>query len=162
MNSLNEAITQYCKNTESAEANVNLALEYEQIGQVAAASMYFLRAAELFDVPERVYECLIKFSQCYSLNRGSDVTLFGMLAHAITICPKRPEAYYYYCKYLRENGLYVNSYMYSRTALDICTFDDKPLNWVTYPGKQAILLENETTSLVRENNYIKRFELNRN
>lgn len=162
MDSLNNAILDYCLDTESAEANFNLALEYEKLEQNASASMYFLRAAELFTNPEDAYQSLIKFCQRYSINRGSDISVLGMLCHAISMCPKRPEAYYFYCRYARENGLYLNSYMYSRIALEVCTFDDMPLKWITYPGKQGIVNENNICSNVRENNYIKRFELIRN
>jgi hypothetical protein len=69
-----------------------------------------------------------------------------MLQQAITILPKRPEAYYILSRLYEYNdtneGRYLDSYTMCSIALQVCDFNNKELRVpVNYPGKYALLFQ---------------------
>ena len=69
-----------------------------------------------------------------------------MLQQAITIQPKRPEAYYLLSKIHEYNegneGRFLDSYMMCSIALQVCDFNSEPLKFpVNYPGKYALMFQ---------------------
>jgi hypothetical protein len=144
-NNLSILINNYITDCENSDNNYNLALYYESIDQTASALSFFLRCAERTDIPELQYECLIKASQCFEKQGKRNFTVKGLLQHAISICPKRPEAYYFLSRfYEKENkdGTWQDSYMMASIGEKIVEPEVQPLhNSVGYPGSHGILFQ---------------------
>ena len=133
----------YIQNTELAEHNYNLAAYYENIGQTASAVSYYLRTAERTQDKVLQYECLLRASSCFDKQGSRNFTVKGLLQNAISILPKRPEAYYLLAKfYSKENkdGCWNDCYLISTIAENIVEQDCESLNNdVSYPGFYGIL-----------------------
>jgi hypothetical protein len=133
----------YIQNTELAENNYNLAAYYENIGQTASAVSYYLRTAERTQDKVLQYECLLRASICFDKQGSRNFTVKGLLQNAISILPKRSEAYYLLAKfYSKENkdGCWNDCYLISTIAENIVEQDCESLNNdVSYPGFYGIL-----------------------
>ena len=133
----------YIQNTELSENNFNLAIYYENIGQTASAVSYYLRTAERTQDTLMQYECLLRASICFDKQGSRNFTVKGLLQNAISILPKRPEAYYLLAKfYSKENkdGCWNDCYLISTIAENIVDKDCVPLNNdVSYTGFCGIL-----------------------
>lgn len=146
---LNQRLIEYIKDVENPETNFNLAIEYLNIGQTAAALSYFLRCAERSkENLDLSYECLIHIGNCFDKQGNRLTHAYGCFKHAISILPKRPEAYYYLCRIKNWNSLYEDAYYHSSIALNICDFDNiEPLrNKSEYTGIHCLLFEKALAS----------------
>ena len=85
MRELNKKLHNYINNTKDINANVELAYEYEKLGQGAPAVSYFLRTAELSykTDPNLAYCCLLKIFDQLSKTGGRDNFCKGQLFVAI-------------------------------------------------------------------------------
>ena len=142
-NEIKNLLYDYIQNTELAENNYNLASYYENIGQTASAVSYYLRTAERTQNKLLQYECLLRASSCFDKQGSRNFTVKGLLQNAISILPKRPEAYYLLAKfYSKENkdGCWNDCYLISTIAENIVDKDFVPLNNdVSYTGFYGIL-----------------------
>lgn len=140
----------YIHNPQNVENNFYLASYYESIGQTASALSFYLRCAERSESDLLKYECLIRCSICFEKQGTRGFTVKGLLQHAISILPKRPEAYYLLSKYFEnktEDGHWNDSYMFSSIGEKVCEFENENLRTdVTYPGYFGILLQKAITS----------------
>jgi GR25 family glycosyltransferase involved in LPS biosynthesis len=140
---INTLLYNYIQNPELAENNYNLADYYENIGQTASAVSYYLRTAERTQDTLMQYECLLRASICFDKQGSRNFTVKGLLQNAISILPKRPEAYYLLAKfYSQENkdGCWNDCYLISTIAENIVDKDCKELNNnVSYSGFCGIL-----------------------
>lgn len=146
---LNQRLYEYVADIENPETNYNLAIEYKKIGQTASAISFFLRCADRCGEDlDLAYECLIHIGECFDTQGNRTVHAFGAFKQALSILPRRPEAYYAMCRMKNWHSHYEDGYHYSQIALDICDFDDvKPLrNWNNYRGKFCLLFEKALSS----------------
>lgn len=146
---LEKLLYQYIQDPENPESNYNLAIEYKNIGQTSAAVSFFLRCADRSgDDLELAYECLIHIGDCFDSQKNRDLHAYGAYKQAISILPKRPEAYYYICRLKNWNSLFDDGYNYSSIALSVCEFEGlKPLrNINNYTGKHCLLFEKALSS----------------
>lgn len=129
-----------------------LAKEYDKLDQDAAAFTYYLRAAEFcngetYEEKLLQYKALIMGSKCFAAQGNRQITVYSLLKMAITVFPNRPEAYYFLCNYLEENGEWRESLVYSSIGL---LFTDAGLSIgdddIEYPGKQGLLYHNAAGS----------------
>jgi hypothetical protein len=140
---LDQRLYEYVYDTESPETNYNLAIEYKKINQHASALSYFLRCAERTTDINLAYECLIHIGNCFDAQGRRVNSAFNSYKQAISILPKRPEAYYHICRLKNWNSVFDDGYTYSSIALDICDFENTvPLNDPgPYTGKHCLLFE---------------------
>jgi hypothetical protein len=143
---IEELLNEYVLNPNDPEINFKLARYYDEIGQTASAISYYIRTAERTDDLLFRYECLLHGANCFERQGTRRFTVKGMLQQAITILPKRPEAYYILSRLYEYNdtneGRYLDSYTMCSIALQVCEFDNKELrNPVNYPGKYALLFQ---------------------
>jgi len=140
---INILLYNYIQNPKLAENNFNLAIYYENIGQTASAVSYYLRTAERTQDTLMQYECLLRASICFDKQGSRNFTVKGLLQNAISILPKRQEAYYLLAKfYSQENkdGCWNDCYLISTIAESIVDKDCKELNNnVSYSGFCGIL-----------------------
>ena len=144
-NNIEKLLYNYIEEPDNSNNNYNLGLYYETIDQTASALSYFLRCAERASVPETVYECLIRASMCFEKQGKRNFTVKGLLQHAISICPTRPEAYYLLARFYEKetyDGSWQDSYMISSVGEKVSNFNCEALtNPVDFPGKYALLFQ---------------------
>lgn len=145
---LEQRLYEYVHDTENPEKNYNLGLEYKKINQTASALSFFLRCAERTDDLNLAYECLIHIGNCFDAQGKRLEHAYNSYQHAISILPKRPEAYYHLCRLKNWNSSYNDGYTYSSLALDVCDFDNlEPLSSsISYGGKHYLLFEKALSS----------------
>ena len=143
MNLLEQYLIQYIKEPEVPDNNFLIARYYDLIGQTATAVSYYLRTAERSQDKVLQYECLLRASICFDKQGSRNFTVKGLLQNAISILPKRPEAYYLLAKfYSQENkdGCWNDCYLIGTIAESIVEIENEPLNnSVSYPGFYGIL-----------------------
>lgn len=144
---LEQRLLEYINDTENADFNFNLAVEYKKLGQTASAISFFLRSAERSNDLNLSYECLVHMGECFDLQGGRGNTVTGMYKHAISILPQRPEAYYKLANYQNWIQQYQDATFLCNIALDTCDFNLKQFREpCKYPGKWGIIYE-QTVSL---------------
>ena len=147
MGNLNELLSVYARTPENAEINYAVALEYEAIGQTAAAISYFLRAAERTDNTLLAYECLLKIGLCFDRQGKRGNSVRGAFKHAVCLMPNRPEAYYLLARYYERIGDHVSGYMFAEQGLKFGTDHTPALrSWIEYPGKYALIFQKAVSS----------------
>jgi hypothetical protein len=151
-NELRILLRSYISNPDDAENNFALALHYDNIDQTATALSYYLRTAERTDDDLLKYECLLKGAMCFERQGTRKFTVKGMLQHAVSIQPRRPEGYYLLSKHYetQENndGKWFDCYTTSSIGLDVCDFDNiEPLRTrIGYTEKYALLFQKALSS----------------
>jgi tetratricopeptide (TPR) repeat protein len=139
---MNDALYAYVKDTENPELNFNLALEYEKVGQTAAAISFFLRAADRTQDLDLAYECFLRMASCFNLQNNRVYTVRGLYQQAIALLPKRPEAYFLYGRYLGWITQYAEAYTMLNVGLATADFSTPELRTnVEYPGKYGLIFE---------------------
>lgn len=142
-----ELIRKYVLKPNDEENNFNLALHYDDLGQTASAVSYYIRTAERTSDELLKYECLIKAAICFERQGTRKFSVKGLLQQAVSVQPKRPEAYYILSKFHEHNtsyeGRWLDSYMIASVGLSVSEFDNlKPLRTVVdYPGKYSLLFQ---------------------
>jgi hypothetical protein len=109
--------------------NFNIGMEYEKIGQSAAATSFYLRAAEygFYAYPILVYNALLRISFCVEDQSGREHTLENCLLQAIAYLPKRPEAYFLLSKFYEKKGEWQHSFTYASIGLLFAEKEIDPL-----------------------------------
>lgn len=142
MHKLQIALHQYVFNQEDADANYQVALEYEALGQTAAAISFFLRASERTSDDLLAYECLLKVALMFRDQGNRDYTVQGILKNAIAFQPTRPEAYYLLARELEYKKDFLTSYMYACQGLAAAaTTKTKLRSDVHYKGEHLLIFQ---------------------
>ena len=71
---LTDQLSLFINNTEDAQTNFKLGLEYENLGQTAAAIRFYLRSAERSSDDVLAYEALLRCSICFRSQKNRDLT----------------------------------------------------------------------------------------
>jgi hypothetical protein len=141
---LNTLLFNYLTSPNNFESNFLLGVEYEKLGQTAAAVSYYLRAAERTDDPLLQYECLLKSSMCFQKQGSRNFTVKGLLQHAIALMPHRPEAYYFLSRFYEDQGYdghWNDCYMIASIGVKT-DINKTPLKTVIeYPGDYGLLFQ---------------------
>lgn len=144
---LDDLIKKYCNDPKNPEINYLVGLEYEKIGQTAAAISFFLRASERTEDTNLAYECTIKIGNAFKKQKGRNYTVKGIYHRAINICPNRPEAYYLLANLENSDNQYFHGYTYANLGLNFSDFDCSPLRTdVGYVGKYGLIYEKSVSS----------------
>ena len=147
MDNLSRALLRYIDNTEDAENNYKLAIEYEKLKQYAGAISFYLRCSERTEDTNLAYACLLKIGNCFETQGGRGATVRGCFKHAITLLPDRPEGYFLLSRHFEWIKEYTDCYMLATVALEKCNFNLPPLRAdVGYPGKYGLIFEKAMTS----------------
>lgn len=128
-----QILEDYCMDNQSPYNNMAMALEYERIGQTTSAISFFLRCAERLNIDNKKisYECLIHMGKCFDGQGRRGKTAKSCWRKALTMLPKRPEAYYYLARHSNWHWEYDEGYTIASQALEFCEFDD-PLQNTDY------------------------------
>ncbi len=146
---LNQLLEEYVNDPEDAETNLRLAFHYNEINQTASAISFFLRTAERTRNKELQYECMLKAASCFESQGMRSISVKGLLQHAISILPRRPEAYLA-LSVIQETtdslSNWIDSYQTASQALEFCNFNLPPLKFNQYPGKFALYFQKGHTA----------------
>jgi tetratricopeptide (TPR) repeat protein len=132
----------YIQNPSDPELNFMMALEYDNMGQSASAVSYYLRTAERAQDDLLKYECLIRASICFERQGSRNFTVKGLLQHAVSIMPNRPEAYYHlsrFYEYKQDDGHWNDTYMIASIGEDVAGKDQLPTRTdLSYLGRDHL------------------------
>lgn len=146
---LNQLLEEYINDPEDSNTNLLLAFHYNEINQTASAISFFLRTAERTRNKELQYECMLKAASCFESQGMRSISVKGLLQHAISILPRRPEAYLA-LSVIQETtdslSNWIDSYQTASQALEFCNFNLPPLKFNQYPGKFALYFQKGHTA----------------
>lgn len=114
---LNEALLSYVNEPENSDYNFLLAVEYDKIGQTAAAISFYLRCAERTSNEDQAYTCLMRVGDCFDRQKNRDFTVKAMYRMAMTLNPSNPFAYYKLSCKLEAETNYSESYQIASLGL---------------------------------------------
>jgi len=148
MKNLNDLLIDYIEDPEIPERNFDLARWYDMNDQTASAVSYYLRTAERSDIKPLQYVSLILAAKCFEYQGMRNFTVKGLYQNAITICPERPEAYYFLSKFYEEfekdkDGSWTDAYL--TACIGVSNSKDKhytelPVE-VGYPGYNGLVYQ---------------------
>jgi tetratricopeptide (TPR) repeat protein len=142
---LSELLYRYIDRPNCPDNNFQLGYYYDNIGQTASAVSYYLRAAERAPTDVMKYECLLRASMCFNRQGSRNFTVKGLLQHAVSIMPKRPEGYYLLSRFYehdQKDGHWNDSYTIASIGERVADFDSPPLmTWIDYPGAYGITFQ---------------------
>ena len=118
----------YIYNIEDAQANFDLALEYDKLGQSYTAISYYLRAANFTDDDTLAYTCLLKMATWFIKHECRPFSAETTLQQAVAFIPKRPEAYQILATHYEKTKKYLEAYQFSTTGAEVCDFNLPPLS----------------------------------
>lgn len=122
--------------------NLNLGIEYEKLGQTAAAISFYIRAAERTLSRKTQYIALLRAALCFEKQKNRDITVKTLFQRAIEVCPSRPEAYFFLGKFYEYRQKYHECYMFSSIGLKHTDAIPMQLDEIPeYPGKYGLLFE---------------------
>lgn len=119
----------------------NLGVEYENIGHTSSAISFYLKAAESSTYAIFQYECLLKMALCFRKQGNRTFSSLGCIQNAISLLPKRPEAYYLLTQYYENekiSGSWFNMYMIATIGIELASHDLPILHTTGYPGIYAL------------------------
>lgn len=134
-------LQKYIRNHNSPEANFEIGMAYYRLKHYSSAISYLHRAAELSNDLELEYQCMCLCSNALYHRGNRPHQAKGFALHAISILPKRPEAWFIYTRILEVQSEWQECYSMSCTALSICEFDKPTFESSEYSGKYSIMFE---------------------
>jgi hypothetical protein len=144
-------LVKYINDPNDPENNWNLAIHYHDIGQTAVAVSYYIRTAERTNDDLLKYECLIRSAMCFEKQGTRRFTVKGIMQHAVSTQPHRPEGYYLLSRFYEHDsgdGKWFDAYTTSSIGYALTNFDDlEPLRTkIDFPGKHALLFQKAHTA----------------
>ena len=128
--------------------NFNLALEYENLNQTAAAASFYLRTAEKTNILILQYIALLRNAICFEKQGDRDLTVKTLVQRAISILPNRPEGYYILSKVFERKQEYHDCYM--TACIGLKTYDNPELepiiNLTEFFDKYKLLFQKAVSS----------------
>jgi len=140
-NRINSLITSLSNDPFSPILSLNIAVEYENIGQTASAISFYLRTAEYgyYSHPEYVYASLLKSAHCFSSQKNREATVVNLYLKAIAYIPSRPEAWFLLSRWYERNQKWQESYSMAEVGLSFGHLKSGPLPvLVDYPGEYGL------------------------
>ena len=139
---IEELLQKYSLNTEDPEINWLIGNWYELQNHNAPALSFFLRCAERSEDDLLAYEALLHAANAYDRQGTRDLTTKGILQQAMTLMPRRPEAYYLLSLFTEKRSQWQECYFYADTALNFAELDQPPLRTeVGYFGEAGLLFQ---------------------
>ena len=135
---LESLLNEYIMDTENPILNYKMGLEYEKIGQTAAAISYLLRAAERTKDKLLSYECLLRVGRCFETQKNRNYTVKSTYRNAIDLCPDRPEAYYLLARNYNSEHNYADSFLICSMANNNCKEHIYSDIGSDYPGRWGL------------------------
>lgn len=150
MNNMKSLVETFIQDPSNDESNFQLALAYDSMGHIAPATSFYLRTAERTNDNLLAYESLIRASMCFDSQKTRKFTVKGLLQHAVSLMPKRPEAYYLLSKlHEREktDDAWRECYTIASIGQEVSVLSPPPLRTdVGYPSQYGLLFQKAVSS----------------
>lgn len=119
-----------------------VAEEYFVLNQIASAVSFYLRTVEYGTTPEYIYASLLKMAKCFESQNDRLYTVSNCILQAITVCPDRPEAYFYLSQFHERQSQWQECYTYACVGLSLVDnpVDDLP-GQTEYKGPYCLTFE---------------------
>jgi len=143
-NKINNLIVVLANDPFNPVLSLNIATEYENIGQTASAVSFYLRTAEYgyYSHPEHVYAALLKSAHCFSNQKNRENTVLNLYLKAIAYIPSRPEAWFLLARWYERNKKWQEAYTTAEVGISFGHLKSGPLPvWVEYPGEYGLRFE---------------------
>ena len=147
MGTLNRLLNDVILDYTNSEKIYKLAREYDKLQQGAAATGFYLRAADMspgssFEEKWLQYKSIILTAFIYDRNGNRDISTSGLLKLAVETMPERPEAYYFLAKFYQYRENWLDSLTYSRIGVSCLEspIREAPDNDFEYPGGDDLRL----------------------
>lgn len=121
--------------------NFHLGSYYEKLGHYSPASAFYLRCSEKTKNIDLRYEALLRLYICYMSLGGREYTCETLLKLAISLCPQKPEAYFFLTQYYEFKTEWLNVYSYSCIALENCKDKSNFVIETDFPGMYALIFQ---------------------
>lgn len=131
----------YISDPNNDKNNFYLGLYYENQQHYSPAASFYLRCAEKTEDLSLRYESLLRLYLCYSALGNRNHTVETLLKLAISLCPQKPEAYFFLTQYYESKSEWLNVYLYASIALDISKNKSKFLSKTDYPDSYALIFQ---------------------
>lgn len=125
---LTDALMAFVHDPENPELNFWLGLKYEEAGQTASAFSFHQRCAERTQDDNLAYECLCRLGLIFERQGRRGNSARCMFQHALTLLPKRPEAYVLLSRHYENVGDNPTAYQYADLGLKLADFNQTPLH----------------------------------
>ncbi len=135
-------LIEFCLDTENAEKNYKLASWYERQNHFAPAHTFYFRCAERSADKTLAYKALLRSSFSYKAQGSRDVTEKIALENALTLCPERPEAYYFLSLLYEKKEEWQNCYIYATIGLECYKLGvEFDMDIPEYTGKHLLIFQ---------------------
>jgi tetratricopeptide (TPR) repeat protein len=139
-------LQRYIQEPRNQEVNFNLGYAYEQQGQTASAAGFYLRSIEFgYDVNLQ-YEASLRMALCFERQGDRIFTIKGILLRAVSLKPKRPEAYFLLARIYERNRDWQESYTMSVLGQEHATEPAATRTDIEYPGILGLRFEQAVSS----------------
>lgn len=129
------------KNPFDPQLNFDAAVEYQRLNQTASAVSFYLRCAEYGERDSLLtYTSLLLMSQCFNDQRGREYSVSNCILQAITVNPKRPEAWLLLSKFHESLSQWQEMYTYAHVGLGCYAEEQLPAP-VGYPGSYSLYFQ---------------------
>lgn len=136
----------YINDPSNDKYNFYLGLYYEKQKHYSPASAFYLRCAEKTSDINLRYEALLRLYLCYSLLGDRKQTCETLLKLAVSLCPHKPEAYFFLTQHYESKSEWLNVYSYACIGLEVCEYKSKFLSEINFPGFYALLFQKAASS----------------
>jgi len=144
---LNTALRNYISDPKHDLYNFNLGRVYELMGHTAAAASFYIRTSEFSFNKLLIYEALLRLGLCFQRQGSRVFTTKGIFLRAISLLPKRPEAYFLLSRIYEHNKDWQEAYTMAVIGESLIDEPMKPLiTDVEYPGKYGFTFERAVTA----------------
>jgi len=131
---MNKELIDYINEPRNGNINFSLARWYEEKGHLAPAVSFYIRAAEFSEDVNLIYEALVRVFLCYDKAGERDITSETTLKQAISLCPRRPEAYFLLAQFYEYRQKWIDAYTFSCLAMDLAEKKYDVMPNTEYPG----------------------------
>lgn len=134
---LKEILNRHAENVKDPYTIFELAKEYDNLKQGAAAVGLYIKAADLTDDKILQYKCMILAGECYRRQGNRMFTVLGMFQDAVNTIPNRPEGHYFLASYYEQRSQWKECLMHAQLGLGLSVngvAEDDPYD-IGYPGK---------------------------
>jgi len=136
----------YISDPKNADYNFQLGLAYEDLGHTAAAAGFYVRTTEYGDDDLLTYEALLRQANVFT-KQGSRVYMTkGILLRAISLMPKRPEAYFLLSRLYEVNRDWQEAYSFAVMGQQLSDDHPRLRTNVDYPGRYGLVFEQAVSS----------------
>lgn len=125
---------------------LDLAEEYFAQQQFAAALTYYLKIAEVSKDKNLQYYCLLRCAKCVEIPGNRKHSVITLYKHAISLLPKRPEAYYLLSKAYEMYNDWFDAYLFADLGLEKQFVDDEFSKKLQYPSNYGLLFQKAVSS----------------